>query len=291
MSAKPTLEAPSNTSPILSPFQNDFDPASHAKGKSHFQLVFCSIREKWRKQAVIDFYAFCRLADDLADEEKLNREDRLCALESIKGWLKLEKKIGHDFWDRLLDGLKKSKTPLRLLEQILTGIESDLKEAREIRTWQDLNDYCQAVAGDVGEVVLHLIGAWNLESPEYARRLGRCVQYLNILRDLEDDFKENRIYVPKEILAPHRELSWDVFQQEIPRLRQELYQKAMLYRESARPYSWKCFPSEMMVNFYVSAAQQYWIKGHSKKLHRLQKFKVFIRSLYRSFWACKKFST
>lgn len=276
---------------MLFPFQKDFDPSQYAKGKSHFQLVFCSIREKWRKQAVVDFYAFCRLADDLADENDFELNDRLKALESLKSWVQKRQQIDHVFWDRFLESLKRTETPPELLLQILNGVESDLNQSLHIKTWEDLNLYSQAVAGDVGEVVLHLIGAWTEKSPDYAAQLGRCVQYLNILRDLEEDFKEGRVYVPEESLKLEDKASWTQFQKEIQRLRKELYYRALEYRKSAHPYSWKCFPSEMMVNFYLSAAQKYWSKGCLKKFSRFQKIKLFISSFYRSLWACKNSST
>lgn len=291
MIAKPTLKDPLNTSPMLSPFQKDFDPSSYAKGKSHFQLVFCSIREKWRKQAVVDFYAFCRLADDLADENDFELSDRSKALESLKSWVQKREKINHIFWDRFLEGLERTDTPSKLLLQILNGVESDLNQTLQIKTWEDLNRYSQAVAGDVGEVVLHLIGAWTEKAPNYAAHLGRCVQYLNILRDLEEDFEEGRVYVPEESLRLEDKNSWAQFEKEIQRLRKELYHRAIEYRSAVQPYSWKCFPSEMMVNFYLIAAQKYWSKGYLKKLSRFQKIRLFVSSFYRSFWACKNSST
>lgn len=151
----------------------------------------------------------------------------------------------------------------------------------KIKTWDDLNTYADRVAGAVGICVLNILSSdRSQKTTDYAIPMGRCVQYLNILRDIEEDYAEKRIYVPQEFLEKNlisTQNSWKASDLEL--VRKELFQRASSFHESANAFSWACLPAEIMVGIYFYGAKKYWKYGKIKKLSRLEKSKAALASL------------
>jgi len=283
-----------SSSKILEPFSSDFDPLSYSLSKSHFQTAFCFLRSPLKRQALGDFYAYCRLVDDLCDETSLPLEPRRQALEQICQWLR-DPKSSHPFWHRLHGHILNLQLDPKLFMNILKGVESDIQTSPDqlvsFETWQDLYDYIQGVACDVGEVCLQILGTKNSKQHVYALNLGRCVQLLNIMRDLENDMEQNRIYLPQELLKsfgpefvpqPNR----DVY----PAIRDILYELAISFRQKARPYSWSCYIAELMVNLYVEAASRYWRHGINKRLSKFRKLLISLKLSLQFAFSARNFS-
>lgn len=229
------------------------------------------------------------MTDDLTDETSLNLEARQNALLQIEEWLFSPEKISHFFWDRLRWAIDEFQVPRKLLKGILDGVRFDFRENLSFENWDDLNVYVQGVACDVGEVVLHLLNAKGPQIHDYATNMGRCVQYLNIMRDLESDLQEGRVYVPKVFLQQINANKENMSEKSVQkRIREELFKRAMNFRQNAKPYYWRCFPAEMMVNLYIEAAKRYWRFGKLKRLNRLDKLLIFTRAFYQSFTSLRK---
>lgn len=165
----------------------------------------------------------------------------------------------------------------RALEDILDGVEEDFVTSNrdwiEFESWNQLLNYADRVASAVGLLVLNILEGQHPQISDYANPMGRCVQLLNIMRDLESDLREHRVYIPREFLE-ERGISprgpWSHDQKQM--MRAALYQRANQYYKSARAFSWSCLPAELMVGIYRFAARKYWFKGQSRKLSRFEKF-------------------
>jgi phytoene synthase len=250
-------------------------PDQHAAGKSHFQASFIFVWSKARRQALSDLYAYCRIADDIADEEGLSIETRWRLINSISRWIKENKKIGHPFWDRFHETRKTYDIPDTALQGILDGVSWDLTNMKlQIQTWDALNQYVYGVACCVGEAVLHVLGADGPFAKTYALNMGRCLQYLNIMRDLEQDAEQERVYAPKEFLK-----ALGIKSEQI--VRDELYNRAMAYRKEAKPYSWRCLPAEVMAAIYIEASNKWWRYGEPKRLSKSEKIVAAIKAVIR----------
>jgi phytoene/squalene synthetase len=280
---EPTLESSWN------PFDPSFSPETYSLGKSHFQITFLFIWSKARRQALRDLYAFCRIADDISDAKGIPREKRQDLLHELQAWVKKRQPIGHRFWDRFLTERTAYEIPDRVLLGIIDGVAMDItKERVEFNTWEELDRYIYGVASCVGEAVLAILGAQSSQSPTYADAMGKCLQYLNIMRDIEEDEAENRIYIPQIYLQT---LTNDRLPPIhcLPDIRNELFSRAMNFRKKAKPYSLKCLPAELMAALYLKASQKFWRHGNPRRLSKLEKVWISLRTAFRFLLNARKF--
>lgn len=208
------------------------------------------------------------------------------ALRQVEDWTRGLIETTSAYWTRFQLEIQKWGIPQELLLGIIHGVQKDMLHPGsflQIKTWAELNDYCQGVAGDVGCGVLYILGATTTptnQMSQYAQMMGRCVQYLNIMRDLQSDFQNHRVYVPLEFLKTLGIEAKKLPEEQLPRIRDELFQRAMNYREQAQVYSWKCFPAELMVNMYAEASRAKWRKGDSSRLTNSEKLKALISASF-----------
>jgi phytoene synthase len=145
-------------------------------------------------------YAFCRLADDIADAPGVEG-DRARLLASWRELLDdaYVEKSNHPVGIALGDTVHRFKLRKSWFEELLTGIESDLHRIRFER-FEDLEDYCYRVASTVGSMVLGLRGVRGESIEDYVRHLGIGVQLTNVLRDVRKDATDGRVYIAVEDL-------------------------------------------------------------------------------------------
>lgn len=257
------------------PFDSRYLPDREALGKSHFQFAFLFIPSASRRQALNDLYAFCRLLDDISDAPSLSTEVRAHWLLEIRKWLHKNELIGHSYWDRWKLAITHLEIPVKSLEEIIVGVEWDLQKHPTIRTWDELTWYADHVASAVGVATLAVIGVYAQDpsrAESYAQSLGRALQYLNVMRDLEEDRTLGRDYVPSEWRKLHRE-------DETPALRSEFFQRAEAFRKTSKPFSWRCLPVEIMADCYFTAAKKWWVHGDSRRLTTGEKIRIALTSL------------
>src|SRR5262245_26317183 len=146
-------------------------------------------------------YAFARRSDDIADSsEPLDiRRERLAQ------WrLELRQALAGHTEDPILvalaDTVSRFVVPQHLLWRILDGVEMDLNHT-SYATYADLRRYCEHVASAVGLACLAIWGCRNDEAILPAADCGVAFQLTNILRDLQEDGRQGRIYLPHEELA------------------------------------------------------------------------------------------
>ena len=181
------------------------DPFAYCEKKaassgSSFYYAFRFLPDDQRR-AIIALYAFCREVDDIVDE---------C---SDVGVARLKLHWWRDEVMRIYDGTPAHPVALALHEQvqqrnlpkeyfleIIDGMEMDLDQHR-YETWSDLALYCHRVAGVVGLLSAEIFGYRNRQTLKFASELGTAFQLTNILRDVREDARRGRIYLPREDLA------------------------------------------------------------------------------------------
>jgi len=153
-----------------------------------------------RRRALHAIYAFCRLADDMADDPDI-RSNRLLLIRRWRGELEAAYlgKSRHPVGIALGDAVHRFRLPQEVFLDLLRGVESDLTGA-PIDTFEDLERYCYRVASTVGLLVVELLGYHNPQAREYAKVQGIAVQLVNVLRDVGHDAEAGRIYLPREEL-------------------------------------------------------------------------------------------
>lgn len=154
-----------------------------------------------KRRAIHAIYAFCRLADDIADDPAVEG-DRRALLDAWRRELELAylQKSEHPVGVALGDAVHRFRLPEAIFLDLLRGVESDVLE-EPVQSFEDLRRYCYRVASTVGLLVVRVLGAQDPRSEEYAEALGIAVQLTNVLRDVGDDAAEGRIYLPAEDLA------------------------------------------------------------------------------------------
>jgi phytoene synthase len=145
-------------------------------------------------------YAFCRLADDIADDPAI-RGDRALLLARWRDELEAAyaERARSPVAVALADTARRFELPRETFLDLLSGIESDLA-AEPLVTSADLRRYCYRVASTVGLLVVRILGFRNPQSLDWAERLGIAVQMTNVLRDVGADARSGRIYLAREDL-------------------------------------------------------------------------------------------
>ena len=151
-----------------------------------------------RRRALCAVYAFCRAADDLADEPGRDTDPRRL----LARWREeLERAYAgrpvHPVGVALADTVARFAIPREHFDAVIAGVEMDLDRDR-YETWEgDLEQYCYRVAGAVGLVCIEIFGYRDASARQYAVELGLAFQLTNILRDVADDAQRGRIYLPR----------------------------------------------------------------------------------------------
>ena len=181
--------------------------AADYSGRSNLALAFLWLpREKRRDMDV--FYTFCRLVDDIADSEDLPLATKR---EQLAAWREVVRTPAPPLppdasTTRLLSVdvqalMIKYRLPPDLMQEIITGVETDLDGAR-YQTFEELHTYCYRVASAVGLVSIEIFGYRDPDCRQYAIDLGLALQLTNIIRDVGVDLDNGgRIYLPLEDLA------------------------------------------------------------------------------------------
>ncbi len=156
--------------------------------------------EPRKRRAVWAVYAFCRTADDIVDRVAPAR-DRLGA---IAAWERgLLDAYGGRATDPIFiafaDAARRFGIPAEPALDLLRGARMDVT-VRRYDTYDDLREYCYLVASTVGLLVMPVLGTISPAAARYGVALGRAMQMTNILRDVGEDARMDRIYLPAEDL-------------------------------------------------------------------------------------------
>lgn len=234
--------------------------------KSNFGSAFFFL-EKDKKNALGIVYSFCRLADDIVDEDAPNAPKRLADLrEEVDAVFNgtPQSALGKD----LLKVIKKYPIQKQYFTDLLDGVESDLKTPVRYKTFADLQWYMYRVASVVGLMCLEVFGYKNPETRIFAKNMGYAVQLTNIVRDVTEDAAIDRIYLPQEDME-----SFGITEEDILKNRNNHKTKALLFFELERAQSYynlarRTLPAEDFKNMMAARAMGAVYENLHKKLQK-----------------------
>jgi len=151
-----------------------------------------------RRRAITALYAFCREVDDAVDEPA----DPQVARAKLEWWRHEVAQLyaghaQHPVTRALVPAIGPFNIQQRQLGEIMDGMEMDLTQNR-YPDFQSLRLYCHRVAGVVGLLAATIFGYRNPKTLEYAENLGLAFQLTNIIRDVGEDARKDRIYIPSD---------------------------------------------------------------------------------------------
>jgi phytoene synthase len=153
-----------------------------------------------KRSAVRALYAFCRTVDDIVDEVE-SKKDRDFELNY---WREIVQTASSPTDDLVAaawaDTLTRYHIPRHYALQLIDGVARDLSQTR-YQTFDDLATYCYGVASTVGLMSMYIVGFKSHEAIPYAIKLGVALQMTNILRDVGEDYRNGRLYLPREELV------------------------------------------------------------------------------------------
>jgi len=173
-----------------------------AASGSSFYYSFLFLPQE-RRRAITALYAYCREVDDIVDE----LQDTAVAQAKLAWWTD---EIGrlyagepqHPVTRALLPHLAAFRIGRESLLLVLEGMAMDLQQNRYL-DYPTLARYCHNVAGVVGELAAGIFGVSDERTYEYARKLGLALQLINIIRDVGEDARRGRVYLPLDELQHH----------------------------------------------------------------------------------------
>jgi phytoene synthase len=152
-----------------------------------------------KRSAVRALYAFCRTVDDIVDEDPV--DERYAHLDYWREVVQSASFTDDDLvaaaWS---DTLARYHVPRHYALQLIDGVNRDITQTR-YQTFEDLATYCYGVASTVGLMSMYIVGFKTGEAVPYAIKLGVALQMTNILRDVGEDFRNGRVYLPRDEMA------------------------------------------------------------------------------------------
>ena len=144
-------------------------------------------------------YAFARMADDLADEGDLTKEERLERLSHFSEQLeKIEQEeiTPHDFWQTLKNVIEHYELPIQLFHDLLYAFKQDVLNQR-FQTFEDILEYCRYSANPIGQLILYLTKNMDGKNKEFSDAICTALQLINFIQDIKEDINERgRLYFP-----------------------------------------------------------------------------------------------
>ncbi|MBI4205906.1 MAG: presqualene diphosphate synthase HpnD [Betaproteobacteria bacterium] len=173
-----------------------------AQSGSSFYYSFLFLPQE-RRRAITVLYAFCREVDDVVDE----CSDVGVARMKLDWWRRevaslYEGRPQHPVAVALAEVMGKFKLPQQQLQEIIDGMEMDL-DHNCYPDFASLRVYCHRVASVVGLLSAEIFGYQDPRTLDYAAHLGTAFQLTNIIRDVGEDARRNRIYLPLDELREH----------------------------------------------------------------------------------------
>jgi len=237
-----------------------------------------------KRRAVYAAYAYCRVADDIADEgvspglpvsespsaETPGRlddsETRSLALDAWQRELDAcyEGAPTHPVTIALADALKHFAIPRSAFVALIDGCRQDMVKTR-YETFEELLHYCELVASSISDISLSIFGYKSDKAIDYGRSLATALQLTNVTRDIGDDVTRDRIYIPAEELRrfglEERDITERAENERMTRLIEFQIDRAERYFREAEPLLHELafdarFPTLLMGGVYATVLAQ-----------------------------------
>lgn len=192
---------------------HDYCQQKAAASGSSFYYSFLFL-PKPKRQAITALYALCREVDDVADE----CTDAGIARTKLAWWRAeianlFADKPQHPVTQALTDAVRDYNLVEEHFVEIIDGMEMDLDQNR-YRDFKELHLYCYRVASVVGLLSASIFGYSDRKTLKYAHDLGLAFQLTNIVRDVGEDARRGRIYLPLDEMAQHGVSEGDILRGE-----------------------------------------------------------------------------
>jgi len=249
-----------------------------AKSGSSFYYSFLFLPDQQRK-AITALYAFCREVDDIVD----SNIDTAIKQTKLQWWRNeisalFNAQPQHPVTRALIPAIEQFNLPQEQFEEIIDGMEMDLHNNR-YDSFKDLSLYCHRVASVVGLLAAEIFGYQDRKTQKYAHDLGMAFQLTNILRDVYEDARRNRIYLPQDELQQFKVSDSDIIQGEtsdnfveLMKLQvqraQGFYDKAITELPEADRYSQRA--GLVMARIYQSILNEIVDDGYRVLQHRIK---------------------
>ena len=196
-----------------SPQQYAQDKAAGSGSSFYYAFLFLPPPQR---AAITAFYAFCREVDDVVDEVR----DAGVAATKLAWWRQEVAKSyagqpSHPVMQALMPHAPEYGISAEHLQAVIQGCQMDLDQTRYL-DFAGLQRYCDLVAGVVGEVAARIFGHSQPATLDYAHRLGLALQLTNIIRDVGDDARMGRIYLPQSELQRFEVKAHEILKREKP---------------------------------------------------------------------------
>ncbi|MCP9292647.1 phytoene/squalene synthase family protein [Gracilimonas sediminicola] len=186
---------------------------SHCRGitKKHAKTFYMATRflPNEKQRGIFAIYGLCRYLDDLVDEAEDLIHDQKITVDQVDEKLEMFKQRLIDVYDgRIVDDpiltafsdtLKKYQISMDLPFLLMDGVKTDLVKSR-FKDFEEVYDYSYKVASVVGLMTSEVFGYVDDKALDYAVDLGIAMQLTNILRDIGEDLRRGRIYIPQNEL-------------------------------------------------------------------------------------------
>ncbi|MFO0660617.1 MAG: phytoene/squalene synthase family protein [Polyangiaceae bacterium] len=158
----------------------------------HAASLLLPVRVRWPAYAL---YGFCRIADDEVDEATSGKHARVEGLRRRLDELYRGRPRNHPVDRAMTDVIERFELPREILDGLLEGFAWDA-DGRRYHTLDELLDYCIRVASTVGVLMTLLMGPRDTTTLARASDLGAAMQLTNIARDVGEDARNGRLYLP-----------------------------------------------------------------------------------------------
>jgi phytoene synthase len=160
---------------------------------------------KEKRDAAYALYAFCRYADEIGDNaemigDRVRASKRLAGLRDQLRYVYAHSDLMNSKLLAFRSTVLKYGIPQEYFVDLLRGVEMDFTKDR-YATFDELEEYCYCVASTVGLIMTRVFGASSDQALVRAVELGKAMQLTNILRDVGEDYRRGRIYLPLDELA------------------------------------------------------------------------------------------
>jgi len=193
----------------MTPDQYCQQKAAGSGSSFYYSFLFL---EPARRRAITALYAFCREVDDTVDE----CSDPAVAFAKLAWWRSEVEAMyagrpAHPVTRALAATLPRFALPAEHLQEIIDGMAMDLAQSR-YADFKTLHLYCYRVASVVGLLAAEIFGYRDRHTLKYAHDLGLALQLTNIIRDVGEDARRGRIYLPQDEMARFGVAEADILQ-------------------------------------------------------------------------------
>ncbi len=253
-----------------------------------------------KRRAVYAAYAWCRWADDIADEPS---DSPASVLDRLAAWQQeldatYAGRPSHPVTIALGDALQHFPIPKSAFVALVDGCRQDMLKTR-YETFDELLGYCELVASSISDISLAIYGYKTPAAIDHGRNLATALQLTNVTRDVGDDLDRDRVYIPREELERFGVTERDLFERrETDTMRQLIefqIERATGYFHAAEPLIRELsfdarFPTLLMGGVYATVLAKLRrdplvVLRKRLSLSRVQKLMVIARRLVRPHFA------